>query len=150
MRDIMGPLVALPEETHIEGDYVTIPSIVPLGAVIPLHSHPDRETLVIVEGRLEAWLDGEWRSYGPGEVVEIASDAKHALRNAGPDEVSLVLVTTHRMTSFFKDISTPAADGPQISQDRLIHFLVTAHAYGYWNGGPEDQARIGLAMPTPG
>jgi quercetin dioxygenase-like cupin family protein len=145
MLDIMGPLVDL--STRNGDDFVVIRSIAPSGTVVPLHSHSERETMVIVEGKFTAWLEGSWQTYGPGEIIEIASNEPHALRNDGPDEVSLVLVTTSRMANFLGTVSA-SQDNADVSPDRLAHFVRTAVAYGFWNGSIEDQAAIGIELPN--
>lgn len=101
MRDIMGPLVDLSAPNNATNDYVVIRSIVPPGTTIPLHSHADRETMVVLEGKFGVWVGGAWETYDPGEIIEIRPNARHALKNESPDDVSLVLVTTSRMASFF-------------------------------------------------
>jgi quercetin dioxygenase-like cupin family protein len=144
MRDVLGPLVALPASSGDQTGYVTIRSIVPAGTLVPLHSHADRETIVVVDGELEVWSDGSWRTFAAGDVADIHPDVRHALRNGGTGDVSLVLVTTGRMASFFDEVALAAGSPPDMSEERLGHFLATAAAYGYWNGGPDEQGLLGL------
>lgn len=145
MRRITGPLIDLSQIDRGE-DFVVIRGIAPAGSLTPLHSHADRETMVIIEGTMTAWLAGEWRSYGPGEIIEVAPGVRHALRNDGSEDVAMVLVTTGRMARFFSEISTTQADAA-VTPERLAHFERTVAAYGYWTGGPEDQAAIGISLP---
>ncbi|TCU13980.1 hypothetical protein [Rhizobium sullae] len=100
--------------------------------------------MVIVEGKFTAWLEGSWKTYG--EIIEVAPNEPHALRNDGPYEVSLVLVTTSRMANFFETVSA-SQDKADVSPDWLAHFVRTAAAYGFWNGSVEDQAAIGIELP---
>ncbi|MBB5711842.1 cupin domain-containing protein [Sphingomonas xinjiangensis] len=144
MLDIFGPMVNLPD-SDADQEYVVIRSIVPPGVVVPLHSHGDRETIVVTGGRLEAWLRGSWAAYETGEIIEIPSNEKHALRNGSASEAHLVLVTTPRMGQFFRDISAPV--GADVSAERLGRFFALAEAYGYWNGDADEQAAVGIAMP---
>ncbi|WP_226576358.1 cupin domain-containing protein [Acuticoccus sediminis] len=148
MRTITGPLVDLSHTAGADG-YVVIRSIAPVGVVVPLHSHGERETMVIVEGVLTAWLDGAWRRFGPGEIIEVAPDVPHALRNDGPCEVALVLVTTPRMARFFAQIATGQADAA-MTPERLAHLAATAAAFGFRNAPPAEQAAIGIAPPADG
>ena len=92
MIDILGFLldVQVPPK---EDDYCIIRSIMPPSVGVPLHSHVDRETLVVLAGRLDAWLDGKWRSFGPGEVVEVPPNAKHALQNNGEGDLAMLIVS---------------------------------------------------------
>jgi len=145
MRDIFGPLLDLSSAPG-DSEFAVIPSIAPAGLVVPLHSHGERETMVIVEGTLTAWLDGSWRTYGPGQIVDVAPNRPHALRNDGLDEVAMVLVTTSRMARFFQEISLPQAEAAMTSE-RLTHFAETAAKYGFWTASPAEQAAIGIEQP---
>lgn len=142
MLDVMGPLVDLSSHTG-ESDYAVIRSILPAKTFVPLHSHPDRETILVLEGELVVWLASSWRTFGAGEIVEIRSNALHALKNEGPAEVALVLITTATMASFFAEISVPGRDAV-VSTARLAQVARTASAYGYWNGDLAAQRAIGM------
>lgn len=146
MTEVMGPLVGLPS-TQDGGDYAVIRAIIPRGVVVPLHSHPDRETFVVMEGRIRACLDVDWQHYEAGDVIEIGPNVKHAIHNDGDMDAAVVLVTTARMAQFFSEVG---ARGEQArpTPERIDHFLERSAAYGYWNGAPEDQAEIGLSLPA--
>jgi quercetin dioxygenase-like cupin family protein len=49
----------------------------------PPHQHPDEELLIIKEGTVEAFVNGEWKRVGPGSVIFQASNVPHAIRNVG-------------------------------------------------------------------
>jgi quercetin dioxygenase-like cupin family protein len=49
----------------------------------PPHQHPNEELVVVKEGTLEAYVNGEWRKVGPGSVIFNASNQFHGVRNAG-------------------------------------------------------------------
>jgi mannose-6-phosphate isomerase-like protein (cupin superfamily) len=49
----------------------------------PPHQHPDEELLIIKEGTVEAFVNGEWQRVGPGSVIFQASNQLHAIRNVG-------------------------------------------------------------------
>ncbi|WP_157134749.1 cupin domain-containing protein [Sphingomonas sp. PAMC 26605] len=144
MTEVMGPLVDLPTPQDC-ADYAVIRAIIPAGVVVPLHSHPDRETFVVMAGRIRAYLNVDWQYYEVGDVIEIDSNVKHAIHNDGDTDAAVVLVTTARMTQFFNEVG---ARGKQArpTPERIDHFFERSAAYGYWNGTPEDQAAIGLSL----
>ncbi|MGZ2426436.1 cupin domain-containing protein [Rhizobium laguerreae] len=146
MRTISGPLLDLSLSRGKSQSYAVIRSIAPVGIVVPLHGHDEPETMVVVEGVLEAWLDGAWNRYKKGEVIDIASNVPHALRNSGHEEVALVLVTTPRMARFFDEISVSQAQA-DVTPERLAHIAKIAAAYGFWSASPEQQAAIGIVLP---
>lgn len=47
------------------------------GAVVPRHSHDNEQLSHVLEGRLRFEFDSETVEAGPGEVVEIPSNAPH-------------------------------------------------------------------------
>jgi quercetin dioxygenase-like cupin family protein len=57
----------------------------PPGYQTRIHSHPYVETLTVLEGRGEVWLDGEDRKVAlePGVTVTIPADRKHGFRAVG-------------------------------------------------------------------
>jgi quercetin dioxygenase-like cupin family protein len=123
---------------------------IPPGVAVPLHSHSDVELFYILEGSLEAFQFGNgthgWVSFGPGDIVSISGNAKHALRNSSPLPAAMVIVTTSKLYSFFKEVSKP------VDQDRatpptpeeIQKLIETASRYGYWMGSPEENVAIGL------
>ena len=49
----------------------------------PPHKHPNEELVIVKEGTVEAFSDGEWKRLGPGSVIFNASNEIHGLRNVG-------------------------------------------------------------------
>ena len=49
----------------------------------PPHKHPNEELVIVQEGTLEAYVNGEWKKAGPGSVIFNASNQLHGVRNAG-------------------------------------------------------------------
>ncbi|MBB4098217.1 cupin domain-containing protein [Sphingomonas kyeonggiensis] len=49
----------------------------------PPHTHPNEELVIIDTGTVETLSGGKWERLGPGSVIFNASNAPHALRNAG-------------------------------------------------------------------
>lgn len=49
----------------------------------PPHRHGHEEILIIKEGTVEALINGQWKTAGPGSVIFLASNELHAVRNVG-------------------------------------------------------------------
>jgi quercetin dioxygenase-like cupin family protein len=66
------------------------------GYVAPLHSHPYTEILHVLEGRAEAWLEGQEAHptrLGPGDTIAIPPETRHSFRVVG--DVPMRLLGTH-------------------------------------------------------
>jgi quercetin dioxygenase-like cupin family protein len=147
--DVLGPKIQhLTALSDADDGYCLIRSIFPAGVVVPIHSHADRETFYILEGELQGLREDRWRTLAGGDVFDVPGNVKHGWRNLSGAPVSLLFVTTMRMGRFFRDIGRPAATvppGPPNPAD-LERFFEIAHRYGYWLGGPEDNAAVGLSL----
>ncbi len=62
---------------------VHVTTLNPGQAPHPPHRHPNEEMLIVKQGRIEALVNGEWKSVGPGSVVFLASNQWHGVRNSG-------------------------------------------------------------------
>jgi quercetin dioxygenase-like cupin family protein len=114
----------------------------PRGAAPPLHSHPEDETICVLEGRLTAWvvdpeeLAGDdadpprWvaeqtQDCGPGAVVYAPGGVPHTFRVESDTARVLTLSTPAGIEAFARALSEPArwpwlqppADGPRVSPD---------------------------------
>lgn len=49
----------------------------------PPHKHPNEEIVIVKEGTIEAFSNGEWKKLGPGSVMFNASNELHGVRNVG-------------------------------------------------------------------
>jgi len=49
----------------------------------PPHQHPDEELLIIKEGTVEALVNGELKTVGPGSVIFQAANQLHSIKNVG-------------------------------------------------------------------
>src|SRR5687767_7127732 len=49
----------------------------------PPHQHPAEELIIIKEGTLESFVNGEYKRVGQGSIVFQASNQPHAIRNVG-------------------------------------------------------------------
>ena len=66
------------------------------GYATPLHWHPYVEYLFVLEGSLEAWLDGQDGTpsrLGPGDMITLPAMIPHIFRNGG--ETTLRLLGIH-------------------------------------------------------
>lgn len=56
--------------------------------VRPMHSHKDgEEVILILEGRGEAWVDGELVPFEKGDAVFFPANSRHQVRNTGDSEL---------------------------------------------------------------
>ncbi|GEP07176.1 cupin domain-containing protein [Methylobacterium oxalidis] len=147
--DIMGPRISFATPVSAEEGQCVILSVVPAGAVIPVHSHPDRETLYVIDGRLEGLLGSTWQTFGPRSVIDVPGGVPHAFRNGSGQEVTALLVTTMRMGRFFKEIGRPAARSATLippGPDQIAALVSAARRYGYHLGTDEDNAAVGIYL----
>jgi|RhiMetdeSRZDD1v2_1073273.scaffolds.fasta_scaffold16810_4 quercetin dioxygenase-like cupin family protein len=158
LLDVLGPTIQLLTEPDREGPCVMLGTIPP-GVFVPLHSHADPETFLVLSGEAEALV---WSAEGPtwvpvrtGDFFHVPGGAPHAFRNPSRAPVAMVLVSTSRLGRFFQETGAPAAPGAAPAwppaADRVAHFIATAERYGYWNAMPDENAAVGLpALPAPG
>jgi uncharacterized RmlC-like cupin family protein len=130
--------------------------VIPPGAVIPIHSHPDPETFIQLSGEVEALArsnDGfAWVKLAAGSVFHVPGNVRHAFRNPSTKPAVGIVATTARLGEFLAEIGRPVEAGVTVEppdQASLNHFLKTAERYGHWTGTPEDNAKFGIKLPTP-
>jgi uncharacterized RmlC-like cupin family protein len=121
---------------------------VPPNVVVPLHSHPERETFLILSGALDVFDGSAWRTCRAGEVIDIPGGAKHAFRNTSAAPVSVVIVTNVSMGRFFRSVGRRAADVPPgpPPAEAVGAFMTAAIQHGYWLGSPAENAEIGISL----
>jgi mannose-6-phosphate isomerase-like protein (cupin superfamily) len=73
----------------------------------PVHMHPTaEESYEVVEGALDIFVDGGWRTLRSGESASVPAGVPHTLRNASTEPVRLVNI--HRpalqFESFFREM----------------------------------------------
>ena len=61
----------------------------------PPHQHPAEELIIIKEGTLESFVNGEYKRVGPGSIVFQASNQPHAIRNVGTTPATYHVVQWH-------------------------------------------------------
>jgi XRE family transcriptional regulator, regulator of sulfur utilization len=94
-------VVSRPTAT-LENLEVHITTLNPGKSPHPPHRHPNEEMLIIRQGTLEAFINGEWKRVGPGSVIFFASNQLHGVRNVGDDQAIYHVVN-------WKTAATPAA-----------------------------------------
>jgi quercetin dioxygenase-like cupin family protein len=149
--DIFGPQIKfLTEPQNGKEAYSVILSVVGPGVIVPLHSHEDRETMIMMSGQADAYLDGEWTSLSAGDHIDIGSQLPHAWRNVSDEPAEIMLVTTTNIERFFREIGRQSLDvaGPPTPEE-LGKLFEASDRYGYWVGSPEDNAKIGLDLRMP-
>jgi quercetin dioxygenase-like cupin family protein len=148
--DVFGPRVSFLSSLDVgEAEFALIAGTVDPGVIVPLHSHPDRELFSLSEGSIEAFVADQWHTIGVGDVLDIRDGVRHAWRNMSEAPARLLIVTTVRMGHFLREIGRPraAASAPPSPGD-IEKLISTSRRYGYWNGSPEDNAAIGLSLPS--
>jgi quercetin dioxygenase-like cupin family protein len=134
----------LTEVSNNEVDYCVIRCSLPAGAVVPMHSHAERETFYVLSGNLEALIGDRWAKLGLGDILDVRDGARHAWRNSSQLSASMICVTTTRLARFLQDISISAAGSS--AEEQAQRFLKLVQANGYWLASPEENAAVGLAV----
>jgi quercetin dioxygenase-like cupin family protein len=73
---------AAPTATLDELEYHTT-TLKPGASPHPPHTHSNEEILIIKEGEVEAWVNGEWKPAPTGTLLFFASMVPHTVRNSG-------------------------------------------------------------------
>ena len=102
----------------------------------PIHVHPQAaETYEVLEGKLDVYVNGEWRSLSAGERVRVEPGAPHTFRNSSADAVRVY--NTHepamRFDQYFEGLGRLTSRGIISSQRMtpkvILHLalLMTSH-----------------------
>lgn len=152
--DVLGPVVEFltpPPDSDVA--FTVLKGSMPPGVAVPLHSHPDDESLFLVSGSVQGIVERDtgytWFDVPPGGFVHVPAGARHAWRNRGADPVVQVIVTTPRLGRFFREAGRPIQPGelPQRPAPEAIRrFQEIARRYGHWLGSPEENAAVGIAL----
>ncbi|ODM84099.1 hypothetical protein A6452_14995 [Bradyrhizobium elkanii] len=135
----------LTEISDDQGDYSVMQCNLPAGAIVPLHSHADRETFYVLSGKPSSLTGDQWKELGPGDVVDMRDGIKHAWKNASQQPASMLCVTTTKMAKFLRDVSTVSGEvlDPDEQARRFVNLVL---ANGYWLASPEENAAVGLGV----
>lgn len=72
-----------------------------------VHVHPNSDdTFAVIDGTLEVYIDGEWRSVRAGETATAAAGVPHTFRNASDQtvKVKVTMQPAGRSEAFFRDM----------------------------------------------
>ena len=154
--NVLGPTIQFltsPEETSAP---CIMRGTIPPAVSIPLHSHADPETFMLISGEVEGLVitgdDFSWVPIDPGEIFHVPPNVKHAWKNQGHLPAVMIVISTSKMGRFFQELGKPAAPGSPPSPpspQEVQQFLKTAERYGYWNATPQENARVGLSVGRP-
>jgi quercetin dioxygenase-like cupin family protein len=105
-------------------------ALLPHGAAPPLHSHPQDETLVVLEGEVTFWLDDYDAPAcrgGAGTTVYAPAGTPHSFRVESDTARMLYLSTPAGIEDYVAALAEPARwpwlqpppDGPRVPPERL-------------------------------
>ncbi len=151
---VLGPTLRYVTEPRDDSGPCLLIGTIPPGVVVPLHSHTDPETFVVMSGEIEglAYRSDkafEWLRVRPGDVFDVPPGAKHGFRNVREEPAVMYIVSTGRIGRFFREVGdrvTAGSSPAPVSHDALERFLTVAARYGYWNATPEENARVGISV----
>jgi quercetin dioxygenase-like cupin family protein len=127
---------------HTGGRFAIWDGVLPHGAAPPLHSHPQDETFVVLDGRVTAWVlpdaDGleegstGWiaagaRACGAGTIIFAPGGTPHTFRVETDTARMIFLSTPAGIEDYVRALAEPAGwpwlppppDGPRVPADRL-------------------------------
>ncbi len=96
----------------------------PEGPGPPLHSHPQDETYLLLDGEASFWVDADpaeekGRRRGAGDVVFVPGGAPHTYRVESPLLKLLVLSTPAGLEDYVLALGTPEAEAPAPTRQRM-------------------------------
>lgn len=148
--EVFGPIVEFltPEDDE---QVCVMRAVIPAGATVPLHSHDDFEHFYILAGAHQILVQGDrgpqWHDACAGDYVRLPGDVPHAIRNALEEPAVVLIVTTPRMGTFFREVGRPAGSPPPTAHE-VGRFLEIAERYGYLLATPEQNAAVGITLPA--
>jgi len=59
---------------------------------IPIHTHePQTDSIFVMAGSGQAYVNGEWRPIAPGDYIFVPATVEHGIRNTGPTTLKLFI-----------------------------------------------------------
>jgi quercetin dioxygenase-like cupin family protein len=111
-----GMLAVMVEQTHPGGGP-------------PLHVHHNEdEIFIVIEGKIQYYVEGEWHSVDPGGVVYLPRGAAHCYRNAGNTPSRHWILTTPAGFEIF--FARCAAEFARNDDPEMSHIIEIHHAHG--------------------
>jgi quercetin dioxygenase-like cupin family protein len=131
--------IKLPGEAS-DGRYALIEFLFPRHASPPLHTHPQDESYIVLDGRLTVQAGDLRFELQPGAAAVVPMGVPHTFRVDSETARVLVLSTPAGLERFIRDGSTPAeaptlppADAPRPSPEEIEEIF---RAHGQVNCGP--------------
>ena len=121
---------------------------VPSGIVIPLHAHPEPETLFAISGQIEALAETAagfaWLRLSPGDMFHVPAGAKHAFRNHWGEPAIMLATITAQHGRFFQEVGRI----PRRASGKRRQFAEIAARHGHWLASAEENFQVGIDLPT--
>jgi quercetin dioxygenase-like cupin family protein len=92
----------------VDGRYALIEFVFPRGASPPVHTHPQDESYVVLDGELTIVAGGERLQLGPGGAAAVPLGVPHTFRVDSDTARVLVLSTPAGIERFVRAGGTPA------------------------------------------
>ena len=140
-RWFLGTLatIRVPGEA-VGGRYALLEFVFPHGASPPLHTHPQDESYVVLEGVLTIQAGDDRFELGAGGIAAVPTGVPHSFRVDSDTARVLVLSTPAGLERLVREGSVPAttrvlppAETPRPSAEELDRIF---HAHGQVNLGP--------------
>jgi len=151
--DIFGPTVEFlspPQDAH--QDFCVMRGVIPPGVSVPLHSHDDTETFFVLSGTKQVLIPGAYpgrTDVHAGDYVHLPRGMPHAHRNVSGDPLIELVITTARLGSWFQEVGKPVTGAPRPpAPEDLARLIAVSARFGYWLGSPEENAAVGIHLPT--
>jgi quercetin dioxygenase-like cupin family protein len=137
----LGTLATILVDGDATGGKLAVMEVVfPKHASPPLHTHPQGETLVLVEGRVTAVVDGTRSEVAAGSAIHAPAGTPHTFRVDSESARILVLSNPAGIERYFRDAGVPAerptlppADAPRPTAEEN---LALERAHGIERHGP--------------
>jgi quercetin dioxygenase-like cupin family protein len=152
--DVLGPTVQfLTEPQPNDETPCVIKGTIPPGGFVPIHRHPDFEAFFVLSGKVEVFSGKDekpqWIAAGPGDFIQVPSNAKHGFRNKSAEPSVQLITTTSKLGRFFQEIGRsirPAENVSPPTPDELQQLIKTSERYGYRLASPEENAAAGIQL----
>ena len=112
---------------------------IPEGAGAPLHTHAQRETVYILEGKARYHVGDEVTEVGPGAVIELPEGVIETFEPVGPLRM-LAIYTPGGIDKFFAEVGEPATErrvpDPITEPPDFEHLTEVGARYGLQLLGP--------------
>jgi mannose-6-phosphate isomerase-like protein (cupin superfamily) len=107
--------------SHVEGAYsLTEESF--FADTTPLHTHPGaEEAFYVLDGEVEAWVDGATHTGGPGSFLVVPRGVPHGLRRLSDEPVRmLTLISPPGFEKVFAAVAEEGEDALLEDPERLV------------------------------